>query len=162
MPLENKKFITSLYMHAKSLQSYLILCNPIDCCQWVFFIHGILQVRILEWVAIRSSRGSAGSRNGTHISMPSLYWQVGSLSLTPLGKLYYVPTPTHLFYHLEIFLDSFPQSLFWSLILTSLHNVFKPDLNWSFSHYWMKFFMLRALNPSIMNHLYVYFSILCV
>ena len=54
--LENKKCITSLYMHVKSLQSYLIPCNPMDCCPWVFFVHGILQARILEWVAIRFSR----------------------------------------------------------------------------------------------------------
>ena len=37
--------------------------------------------------------------------MSSLHWQVGSLPLAPLGKLHYVPIPTHLFYHLEIFLD---------------------------------------------------------
>ena len=33
-----------------------------------FSIHGILQARILEWVAIPSFRGSSRPRNGTHIS----------------------------------------------------------------------------------------------
>ena len=31
-------------------------------------VHGVSQVRILEWVAISSSRGSSPARNGTHIS----------------------------------------------------------------------------------------------
>ena len=39
-------------MHAKSLQSCPILCNPMDCSLPNFSTHGILQARILEWVAI--------------------------------------------------------------------------------------------------------------
>ena len=31
-------------------------------------VHGILQARILEWVAISSSRGSSQPRDGTHFS----------------------------------------------------------------------------------------------
>ena len=34
-------------------------CNPMDCSPPGFFVHGILQARILEWVAIASSRGSS-------------------------------------------------------------------------------------------------------
>ena len=37
---------------AKSLQSCLILCDPIDSSPPSSFIPGILQARILEWVAI--------------------------------------------------------------------------------------------------------------
>ena len=33
-----------------------------------FSVHGISQARILEWAGISSSRGSSGSRDGTHIS----------------------------------------------------------------------------------------------
>ena len=39
-------------MRAKSLQSCLTLCNPIDCSLLGLSIHGIRQARILEWVAI--------------------------------------------------------------------------------------------------------------
>ena len=35
----------------------LILCDPIDCSSPGSSVHGILQVRILEWVAISFSRG---------------------------------------------------------------------------------------------------------
>ena len=40
---------------AKSLQSCLTLCNPIDGSPPGSAIPGILQARILEWVAISSS-----------------------------------------------------------------------------------------------------------
>ena len=39
----------------KSLQSCLSFCNPMDCSLLGSSVHGILQVRILEWVAIASS-----------------------------------------------------------------------------------------------------------
>ena len=37
---------------AKSFQSCLTLCNPIDCGPPCSSVPGILQARILEWVAI--------------------------------------------------------------------------------------------------------------
>ena len=37
-------------MHAKSLQSCLTLCDPMDCSPPASSVHGILQARILEWV----------------------------------------------------------------------------------------------------------------
>ena len=37
---------------AKSLQSCPTLCDPMDCSPPGFSIHGILQARTLEWVAI--------------------------------------------------------------------------------------------------------------
>ena len=40
---------------AKSLQSCLTLCDPIDSSPPGSSIHGILQARILEWVAISFS-----------------------------------------------------------------------------------------------------------
>ena len=43
-------------MHAKRIQSCLILCEPMDCSPPGSSAHGILQARMLEWVAISSSR----------------------------------------------------------------------------------------------------------
>ena len=40
------------------LLSYVRLCNPMDCSPPGSSVHGILQVRILEWAAIPFSRGS--------------------------------------------------------------------------------------------------------
>ena len=47
----------------KSLSQGATLCNPMDC---VF--HGILQARILEWVAFPFSRGSSQPRDRTQVS----------------------------------------------------------------------------------------------
>ena len=38
-------------------QSCPTLCDPLDCSPPGSSVHGILQSRILEWVAISSSRG---------------------------------------------------------------------------------------------------------
>ena len=49
-------------------QSCPTLCNPMDCSPPGSSVHGIFQVRMLEWVAISFSRGSSRSRDSTHIS----------------------------------------------------------------------------------------------
>ena len=53
---------------AKSLQSCLTHCDPVDCSPPGCSIHGILQAWILERVALPSSRGSSRPRDQTHIS----------------------------------------------------------------------------------------------
>ena len=58
-------------MHAKSVQSCLTLCYPMDCSLPGFSVHEILQARILEWVARPSSRGSSWPRGWTSISHAS-------------------------------------------------------------------------------------------
>ena len=49
----------SLCVCAESLQLSLTLCDPMDCSPLASSVHGILQARILEWVAIPSSKGSS-------------------------------------------------------------------------------------------------------
>ena len=49
-------------------KSCLTLCNPTDCSLPGSSAHGILQTRILEWVAILFSRGSSRHRNQTRVS----------------------------------------------------------------------------------------------
>ena len=44
---------------AKSLQSCLTLCDPMDWRPPVSSVHGILQAKILEWVAMTFSRESS-------------------------------------------------------------------------------------------------------
>ena len=48
-------------------QLYKILCDPMDHSLPGYSVLGILQARILEWVAISYSRGSSRPRNQTHI-----------------------------------------------------------------------------------------------
>ena len=57
-----------VHLCAKLLQSCLILCDPLDCSQPGSSVHGILQVRILEWVAIFSYREPSQPRDRTCIA----------------------------------------------------------------------------------------------
>ena len=54
---------------AKSLQSCPTLCDPIDSSPPGSTVPGILQARILEWVAISFSRGSSQPRHRTQVSL---------------------------------------------------------------------------------------------
>ena len=44
------------------------LCHPKDFSLPGSSVHGILQAKVLEWVAISSSRGSSQPRNQTQVS----------------------------------------------------------------------------------------------
>ena len=44
------------------------LCDPMDCSPPDSSVHGILQARILEWVAIPFSRGSSQPKDRTQVS----------------------------------------------------------------------------------------------
>ena len=54
-------------MHAKLFQSYPTVCDPMGCSLPGSSIHGIPQARILEWVAMPSSKGSSWPRDRTHV-----------------------------------------------------------------------------------------------
>ena len=58
-------------MHAKSLQVCPTLCNPVGCSPPSSSVHGISQTRILEWVAMLSTRGSSQPRDWT-LTSPAL------------------------------------------------------------------------------------------
>jgi len=47
----------------KVAQSCPALCDPMD-----YTVHGILQARIMEWVAFLFSKGSSQPRDQTHVS----------------------------------------------------------------------------------------------
>ena len=49
-------------------QSCPTLWDPVDCSLPGSSVHGILQARILEWVAISFSRGSSQPRDRTQVS----------------------------------------------------------------------------------------------
>ena len=69
-------------MRVKSFQWYLTHCNLTDCSPPGSSVHGILQVRILEWVAIPFSRDLPNP--GIKPESPAL--QVASLLSEPPEK----------------------------------------------------------------------------
>ena len=68
---------SSVCMHAKSLQLCPILCDPMDCRPSGSSVHGILQARILEWVAMPAACESFRLGDWTCISYVS--WSIYSL-----------------------------------------------------------------------------------
>ena len=52
----------------KSIQLCPTVCNPMDCSLPGTSVHGFLQARILEWVAMFFSRASPRPRDRIHVS----------------------------------------------------------------------------------------------
>ena len=63
-------------VHAQSLQLYQTLFDPMDCSPPGFSVHGILQARILEWVAMPSSWQSSWPRDQTSLLHLLHCWQI--------------------------------------------------------------------------------------
>ena len=62
------------------------LCDPMDSSPPSSSVHGILQPRLLEWVAMPSLQGIFLTQ-GLKLSLSHLlHWQAGSLPLVPPGK----------------------------------------------------------------------------
>ena len=77
-------------LHAKSLQLCPILYDPVDCSLPGSSVHGILQARILEWVAMPSSRGIFPNQGLNPHLLCLLHWQVGSSPPAPHRKPIYI------------------------------------------------------------------------
>ena len=81
-----KFFKLHAYHYMKSVKVLvavcLTLCNPTDCSPPGSSVHGILQTRILEWIAIPFFRGS--SNMGIEPRSPAL--QADSLPTELQGK----------------------------------------------------------------------------
>ena len=74
-------------LNAKPLQSHPTLCDLINYSLPGSSVNGILQARILEWVAMPSSRESSPPRDRTSL-VGLLHWQAGSLPLAPPGGFF--------------------------------------------------------------------------
>ena len=103
-------------------QSCPTLCSPTGCSLPGSSVHGILQARILERVAISFSRGSSQLRDWTCL-FSLLHWQAGSL---PPGK----PTDNTGLYCFTLNYQNRFQTFPWP----------KP---WG----WLKFLFLKVISP---------------
>lgn len=91
---------------AKSLQLCPTLCDPVDCSPPSSSVNGILQARILDWVAMPSSRESSWLKDQTR----SLALEANSLPSEPLGE-------SSSFLRGNIYIAAWGIS-FWSVVLT--------------------------------------------
>ena len=91
-------FHMSVYVCVCSVtQSCPTLCDPMNCSLPGSSVHGILQERIMEWVAISSSRGSSWP-----CLLSLLCWQGGFFTTVPPGN------PLHIRYIIESYRKSCP------------------------------------------------------
>ena len=88
MPLCPKQVqsLAWITMKVKVAQPCLTLCDPMD-----YTVHGILQARILEWVAFPFSRRSSQPRDRTQVSHIAdrffTSWATGKSTNTGIGSL---------------------------------------------------------------------------
>ena len=87
-------------------QLYLTLCYCMDYSLSGSSVHEISQARILEWVAISSSRGISLTQEQYLRLLCLLHWPVFSLPLSHLGSPYeyihmHIRTYTHTLRHLR-------------------------------------------------------------
>ena len=80
--LGSPTYVIKFKVKVKVTQSCPTLCNPMN-----YTVHGILQARILEWVAFPFSRGSSQARNQTQVfrNAGTLFtsWAARELKLNP-------------------------------------------------------------------------------
>ena len=90
-------FYICVFFHAQSLQLCPTLCNPMDCSPPSSSVHRILQARILEWVAMPSSRSSwPGYR--IHVCLYLLYCGWILYPLSHLGSPFHIQHKLFFFY----------------------------------------------------------------
>ena len=86
MERDKEKVLFSFSVLAKSFQSCFTLCDPMDCSLPGSSVHGILQVRTLEWVSIPFPPGVFATQGLNPHVLRLLHWQVGSLPVASPGK----------------------------------------------------------------------------
>ena len=84
--MKQLEFKYGFCVHAKLLQLCPTLSDPVDRSPSGSSVHGILQARILNWLAVLSSRVSSQPSSWTHISYICLNRQAGSLPPAQPGK----------------------------------------------------------------------------
>ena len=97
----------TLRARAKSLQSRLSPCGPMDCSPLDSSVHGLLQARILEWVSRFLLQGIFPTQGSNPHPFRLLRWQVGSLPLAPPGDTW-VPLKCSI---LKVFINKYFLSL---------------------------------------------------
>ena len=83
--LPSETVYSDRWSHVLSHFSHARLCDPMDFSLPSSSVHGILQARTLEWVAVPFSRGSSQPKDQTRVSY-LLHWWVSSLPLAPPMK----------------------------------------------------------------------------
>ena len=140
-------------------QSYLTLGNPMDCSPSGSSIHGVLQARILEWVAIPFSRDLPDP--GIELRSPVL--QADSLVSEPPGKSSVIMWPSNstLRYMLKIDENMYSNKYLWTNIHSNnIHNNPKVKTTQMSTNCWMKTWWMMKTDAWKLNMTYPYNGII--
>ena len=87
------RYEVSYYHICLFAQSFLTVCDLMNCSPSGSSVHGILQARILEWVAVSFSRGSSQSSYQTYVSCVagglSTLWAIRNIEWLSNEVLFY-------------------------------------------------------------------------
>ena len=132
-------------------QSCPSLCDLVDCSPPGSSVHGILQTRILEWVAISFSRGSSWPRDRTQVSHIAgrcfNLWATGKPSRQ--SQVFY-NSNKHLCgtYNVERWTTSWVQEQWQSPGLHPLNHLCKMQMCDSHCRFWSIYYSLNSMDNS--------------
>ena len=116
-------------MCAKLLQSCLTLCDPMKCGWPGSSLHGIVQARTLEWIAVTISRGSSWPESQNNISYFSC---IGS------QVLYTTSSDMVISYYIMKILKTYNECFCLNWFLFFIHIWLLLQGNLSLCAYWFK------------------------
>ena len=159
---------TCIYCCCLGTKSCLTLCDPMDYSRQPPLVHGILQARILDWIAISDSRGSSQPRDQTRVSY--IAGRVFTIWATRearwLSLWIYIYNWCHCQLSGLLFSSPWTAALFWDswpllhltplphlTVRTMMHCMFHIFETWylSFSQGWMnRIYILILSGPGIL------------
>ena len=100
------------------------LCDPLDCSPPGSSVHGILQARILEWVAIFFSRGSSWPRDQTQVSRIAgrLFTIWATSEAPPIGTMPWICASNEIWVVGQLILENLYQLRFLPVCFTSKYT----------------------------------------
>ena len=124
------------------------LCNPMDFSPPGSSIHGILQARILKWVAISFSRGSSWPRDRTQVShIAGRHFNLwATREAQSMGFFYFVAIMVLIAMKVNV------QDFVWTYVFNSLGYIHRKAIVRSHGNSMFNFFKTPRLFPTEANH----------
>ena len=153
------EFYSIMYLCCAYVLSHVrLLVTPMDCSPLGSSVHGIFHTRILEWVAIYSSRGSSWPRDWTrgssisHIGRQTAFTTSLSLPLNHMGSPMHVPSIQKRLKGIHVLISgacSLYTSLFIGILPCSFQVPTSSSLNWWSSPFSSTFFVCTVVRQEV-------------
>ena len=131
---------------ARSLQLCPVGCDPMDCSPPSSSVHGSLQARALEWVALPFSRGSSQPRDQTWVSRTAgrffTIWATRKALEENKNAFFFLPFPS-------LFISNSPQNTLASWDRLFSHLLPCPSHCWDLSDKMCEPFTHSSFSPGL-------------